>query len=155
MELKKFFEMAGTPPAKPFEAGDTALIVMLGKEPFFAKLRENGTSLSGDFGDVLFSVQKNGRTNGGALSRIAFSVEEAIEMGYVAPIPDKAPVICWDNNNFAAMVCFYDAINNRALDRETGLRCGTNWDNYRQLSDSEARAIWGPEYDSIKSKLED
>ena len=148
--------MAATAPAHFFEAGQTVLVVMLAQEPFFAKLRENGTSLSGDFGEVLFSVQRNGRTTGGALCRIAFTVEEAREMGYVPPIPDKAPVVCWDNEDVAARsLRFYDAKNECSFDRLTFFRNGVKWKHYRQLSEQEARAIWGEEYDTILSKLED
>ena len=151
--------MAATAPAKPFEVGQTVLVVMLAKEPFFAKLRENGTSLSGDFGDVLFSVQKNGRTNGGAMSRIAFTVEEAIEMGYVAPTTDKADVIAWNVDadgicGFMKHAGFYDA-KNKCLYQLNGHRNGAVFSYYRELTQPEARAIWGTSYDSIKSKLED
>ncbi len=154
MNVKRFFELAGTAPAAPFEAGDTALIVMLGKEPFFTVLTENGSFLSSTHNGVTFPIQDTGRSIGGAVSRIAFTVEEAREMGYEPPIPDKAPVICWGGEAVLRRVSFYDAKHNRAFGA-WGNRSGDKWQNYRQLSDSEARAIWGPDYDEIVSKLED
>jgi hypothetical protein len=154
MDIKKFFEMAATAPAKPFETGDVVLIVMLAKEPFFTTLGNLGSDNEFTVSRKWLSIDINRDGNSGGELRIMFTIEEARAMGYTLPISDKAPVVAWDGLETSRQIGFYDA-QNGSLFYPNGAREGATWDNYRQLSESEARAIWGTDYDSIVSKLKD
>jgi hypothetical protein len=158
MDIKKFFEISFLEPEQPFEAGQMALLIHFGYEPVWINLKagkDHKYPLVAEWGRSLITFTASGLAVTSDRQRMIFSVEEAREMGYVPPIPDKAPVVCWDNENVAARALrFYDAKNECTFNMN-GTRVSFTFENYPQLTETEARAIWGTDYETILSKLED
>lgn len=74
---------------------------------------------------------------------------------YKEPIPDKAPILCWDSGVLQGKeIRFYDAKNKRTYNRISGKRSGYMHDNYQQIPEETMDTLW-PDWREAQAKLED
>lgn len=85
------------------------------------------------------------------------TLPEAKELGWVQPLKDKDPVICWDNDGIGyRRIGFYDKNNNCVFYADGG-RNGAEYNNYELLPLETAYIIFGgkDKYEEILNQLED